>query len=516
MSSIFTVPELAIGVGLSEAASAAFEPKVEVPKQTAWAANPQRLPDVGLIAALVAGGKVTQQDGRAMAARLGFNTGPFDSLTWLAQNRLDFALMLRLWRRFGAFDQGADATLSALLDETLAHEQLDWNYQPWLKALKTAELVGLGDIGYGVVRGMLPAPSWVPVAPPTSGDYVPRFPQVALDPVKLAAALGFDENMLRLMVGRSGLSMAPIMAANALFRSNAAAEISALPNVPGVAAYTVKPYVGPNDYLLAIAEGDLRTEWADAVRETARQILTTGEYAELELRGFIDKPTRRALTAQHGMSHFDSDLLYDVKGRAPAVHAITTGLARGAQYPGDYAMVPEPYRSAIQRSDIRPEFADIVYHDRYSYPSAFVLRALAQAGDLGDQQAVEQVLLEIGWKPSFATQVSTAWTQGNATGDPHVAKAQNQLWTTAHRSYVGEMIDAATATAAIETAGVAAASAPAVINLWSHERGLIRKQLTPAQVKKAYKDGLYTLAQAETALLARGYDQADATTLLNE
>jgi uncharacterized membrane protein YgcG len=49
-----------------------------------------------------------------------------------------------------------------------------------------------------------------------------------------------------------------------------------------------------------------------------------------------------------------------------------------------------------------------------------------------------------------------------------------------------------------------------------HERSLIRKQLTPAQVKKAYKDGLYTRQQAVDALLARGYDQADADTLLDE
>jgi len=63
---------------------------------------------------------------------------------------------------------------------------------------------------------------------------------------------------------------------------------------------------------------------------------------------------------------------------------------------------------------------------------------------------------------------------------------------------------------------VASSSAPAILSLWNEERALIRKQLTPAQVKKAYKDGLYTLTQATDALLARGYDQADAATLLEE
>jgi hypothetical protein len=69
--------------------------------------------------------------------------------------------------------------------------------------------------------------------------------------------------------------------------------------------------------------------------------------------------------------------------------------------------VPEPFRSDIQRSNIREEFAEIVYAARYSYPSPFVLRSLAEAGDLGDAAAVEQILLEVGWKPSLAASVSS-------------------------------------------------------------------------------------------------------------
>jgi hypothetical protein len=494
MAGIFQTPELAIGIAVGSAAGAAFEPKLEVPKQTAWANNPQRLPDLGLIAELVAGGKVSLQSGQNMANRLGFSNGTLDSIVWLAQNRLDFPTMLRLWRRFGAFDAGADATLSGLVDETLAHERLDWDYRTWLRQLKHAEMPGIGDIAYAVVRGYLPTNIKLPVDPPTTSTHVKRFPQSNVLAEDYAAAIGYDQAVLELMIARSGLSMAPGLAAQAFFR--------------GILA--------DDDYQLAIAEGDLRTEWGHALREASRQILTAGEYAELELRGFIDAPTRRTLTQQHGMTDADSNYLYDVLGRAPAPHAITTGLARGANYDGKPQTIPEPYLSAVQRANIRPEWYDIEYANRFTYPSAFVLRALAQAGDLGGQAAVEQVLLEIGWKPSFATQVSTAWTGGVAAGDKHVAKAETQLWTTAHKSYVAEEIDAPTATTAIEAAGVTPASAPAVLALWTHERSLIRKQLSPAQVKKAYKDGLMTQAEAMAALLARGYDQADATILLAE
>src|SRR5207248_4214002 len=186
----------------------------------------------------------------------------------------------------------------------------------------------------------------------------------------------------------SGLSLARVMAANARFRG----------------------LIGDNDCLLAIAEGDLRTEWAETVREVSRQILTAGEYAELGLRGFYNRAERLRKTAQHGMSQADSDDLYDVMGRAPGVLRIATGLARGAKFPSDYSNIPEPYKSSIQRSNIRPEFAEIEYHDRFGYPSGFQIRSEANKGDLTEAET-EQLLLEVGWSPKWAKFFAQAWTK---------------------------------------------------------------------------------------------------------
>lgn len=523
MSSVFQVPELVIGLGLSEAASAAFEPKVEVPKQQAWLNNPQRLPDIGLIAQLVAGGKITMEDAVNMAERLGFPAGTLESLVWIAQNRLDFAPLLRMWRLSAVNPDFDEAGLSALVDKTLAHERLDWDYQPYLRALKTAELPGIGDIAYGIVRGILPAPAWVPVAPPTQGDKVPRFPVVDIDPVLLAAGLGFNEDMLRLLVGRSGLSMAPIMAANALFRSDAAATINALPGIPGVADFTGEEYVGPDDYLLAIAEGDLRTEWADAVRETARQILTAGEYAELQLRGYIDKPTRRALTSQHGMSDFDSDLLYDVQGRAPSVHTVLIGLRRGGVYNGPTDAIPQVFIEAMERSNLRPEWYNIAYAARESYPSAFVIRALLQGGAI-DQATGDDLFNKIGWPEDLSLTVAEHYAPSGTTGaDSHVTKAETQLWNTIHTSYKSGEIDATAATTALPSAGVNPDSVPAILAVWDVERSIPRKTLTAAQIKKAYSESAindatgvaWTKDDALAALMALGYSAVSANDYLS-
>jgi hypothetical protein len=440
---IGSAPGLLVGAAIGAAAGAALEPAFEVPRQDAWNNNRNRILDVGLVAQLVAQGGIDLSDAHAEAHREGYTDDKLDALVYLEQTVPGVGEALRLWR-LGLLSD-------ALFSHVLVKAGLDQRYAAPILNSKLAEVVGLGDIAYGVVRGILPAPAWVPVAPPAKGDKVPRFPQVQIDPLELAQKLGFDEDMLKLEVGRSGLSMAPGMAAQAFFRN----------------------IIGPNDFLLAIAEGDLRTEWADAVREVSRQILTAGEYAELELRGFIDAPTRRNLTAQHGMSDTDSDRLHNVLGRAPGVHAITTGLARGGAYPGSYANVPEPYRSAIQRSNIREEFAEIEYADRFSYPPAFVLRALTQAGELGDEAAVQQVLEEIGWKPSFAKSVAAAWTAGQAAGeDPHVKKAQTTLFTEAHKAYVKDGLAQDQVTPALGALAVPPSAQQQIFALWDAEKQL--------------------------------------------
>jgi len=511
-----STPGIIVGVGVGAAASAALAPAIEIPKQEAWANNANRILDVGLLARLVAQGGRLLPDAYPDANRDGYGNDKLDALVYLEQTVPGLAQALELWRRFALPDD--------LWTHALIKAGLDARYLPFLNMLKTGELVGMGDIAYGVVRGILPAPAWVPVAPPATGDYVPRFAQVALDPEVLAAKLGFDLDQLKLMVGRSGLSMAPIMAATASFRTEAKTRIDAAPPIPGISSLSLTNTVGPNDYLLAIAEGDLRTEWAEAVRETARQILTAHDYAELQLRGFLTAEQRRALTALHGMSDGNSDLLYDVLGRAPAVHAVTTGLARGGTLNGDTSAIPTVYLESMERSNLRPEWYSIAYANRYSYPSAFVLRTLAQAGELGDATAVEQILLEIGWPPTLAAEVAAKWVPTGTALDPNVKKAHTKAWTEAQASYIAEESTAADVQPILTLIGVPATATADVLAAWDAIRALIRKQLSPAQIKKAVKEAVpnpatgapWSTADGLAALLARGYSQADATTLLEE
>lgn len=500
MASPLQLPSLIAGTAIGGAAAAAFEPALEVPRQDAWLSAPNRLPDVGLIAALVAGGKVSLADGQAMAARLGYDTGPFDSLTWLAQNRLDFPIMLRMLR-LAAYNPAFDpATLASLLDRTLAHEQLDWDYHPFLTALQTAELPGIGDIAYAVVRGYLPTDIPLPVAPPSTSTNVARFPQSTTKAETLAAAIGYDKDILELMIARSGLSMAPGLSAQAYFR--------------GILA--------DDDYHLAIAEGDLRTEWADALRETSRAIPSPGEFAELRLRGWLTQAQAEAGAALHGMTPANTELLYELKRRPLNPHQIKQALARGGTFDTANAPFADPYTSSVHEANLGPEWYDLAVHLAGSYPSLFITNRLVTSNVI-DAATGKDWLAKSGLADEVVAAMDASWTgAGTTTADKNVTSAQTHLKTATHKSYIAYEISDTTATDALEAAGVTSAAAVTILGLWQTERDLIRKSLTAANIKKAVTDAVtnpatgaaWTHADAIAALLQLGYSNDDATTYL--
>jgi hypothetical protein len=474
-----------LGFALGTAAGPSLEPFVQHLANDAWELNQVVPPEVYVLAEGVAQGQVNKSDALDWAHKQGIGDKAFNALVDIANVGPPLGLAYEAWRRGQLTEAEFQTALRRLGIE-----------DAWFDALKALkhDRLDLGAVATAVHRGVMDDAGLLVQQVPTGPGNVPRIPVSSLDTLAEFAAQGIDPERARVLVADTGLPLS-------------LGEMLSLYNRNKVTATDVK---------VSIAESNVRNEYMNVALDLARRLLTPHEYAEAELRGVKTRAEAQSGANLSGVTDADYVTIFENLGRPLNVHEITTALARGGTYGGDYSTVPQPYRDAIRRSAIRPEYADLAFHNRFTYPSAFVLRSLAQAGDLGDRAAIQNVLEEIGWKPSFARQVSTAWTTGGGTADPHVTKAQNQLWTRAHSSFVGEMIDGPTATSAIEAAGVSAATSPAVLALWTHERSLIRKQLTPAQVKKAFKDGLYTRQQAIDELLARGYDQADAVTLLDE
>lgn len=430
-------------------------------------------------------------DMKTQASFSGYDAGHFKDAYGVTLTAPGVGTLLALLRR--------DQTHAIDFGHGLRKNKLETDWDDALAALRHLPL-DPSVIAIAIQRGVMLAPFDLPYTPPTKVGKVPAYPPSSLNAALEAAWSGETVERLRVRTALAGLPLALDQAARATFRK----------------------IITPDDYARAVLEGNTRGEWADAAFDVAREILTASQYTELQLRGFYDETARRLNTRKHGMTDDDSDLLYKVLGRSVSVHQVTTGLARGGKYPSVYADVPEPFRAAIQRSNVREEWVGLAYANRYSYPSGFQIRSEAQKGDLTYDET-HQILLEVGWSPKWAAHFATSWTGGVAAkADPHVSKAQTQLWTTLHRSYLAGESTEAEVSAALPRAGVAAAAVPDVLAVWDEERTIIRKQLSPAQVKKAYAEAVtnpatgsaWTKDEATAALVARGYSTADATTFL--
>ena len=490
--------QLLLSYALGTAAGPALSPLVQALANEAWSLHPDRPPDGIYLAQGVAQGQVDPNAAAAWAAQQGFGGSQFAAMVNIANVGPPLGYAYQAWRR----GQLTDAEFQTALRRT----GLEPQWFAALEALKGNRL-DLGAIATAVHRGIMSDAGLLVTPVPGGGGKVPRIPQSSLDTLAEFAAQGIDPERARVLVADTGLPLS-------------LGEMLQLLNRGEVTATDVK---------VSIAESNVRNEYMDVALALARRLLTPHEYAEAELRGVVaDGSTGAALS---GLNDADYKILYGILGRPISVKQITTGLARGGKYDPnatDYSAVPAgPYRDAVRRSAVRPEFAELDYANRYTYPSAFVLRALAQAGEIGDAAAVQQVLEEIGWPPPLARQVATAWVGGGTAGavaDPHVAKAQAQLWTTAHRSYLAGEADATAMQAALPSAGVAAGAIPAVLAVWDVERELVRKQLTPAQLKKAYKGAdtnpatgaPWTIDEAIARLVGMGYSHNDAVTFLEE
>ena len=484
--------QLVLSYIIGIAGAPAVQPYVRTLVNDAWASHPVLPPPAPLLAQGVAQGQVPHDQAAGWAAQAGIGGTAFDALVNVANVGMPLGQAYQSWRRGGLSDGEFQTQLHRLGIES--------QWWPFLQALKTDRL-DLGAIATAVHRGIMSDAGLLVTPVPSGPGRVPRIPVSSLDTLAEFAAQGIDPERARVLVADTGLPLA-------------LGEMLQLLNRGEVTA---------TDVQVSIAESNVRNEYMDVALALARRLLTPHEYAEAELRGVVADGSKGA--ALSGLNAADYKILYGILGRPISTHQVTTGLARGGSFnpnATDYSAVPAgPYRDAIRRSAIRPEYAELDYANRYTYPSGFQIKS--EAPELGEA-ATEKLLLEVGWSPTWAKTFATKWA-GGATGtatDKHVAKAQTRLYTTAHNSYINHEIADSTATTALETAGVPAASVPPVLSVWQAERALIRRGLSAAQIKKAWHEQVddpalgrpLTQAEAVQRLIDLGYSQDDATVFL--
>jgi hypothetical protein len=481
-----------VGIGVGTAAAAAIEPIVEPGRQQAWSSAPNRILDPALYARLVAQGAIDIALARPLSKREGYNEDQFNRLVYLAQEAPDLALTLELWRR-GQFGDPKASHAVGMVDHALAKSQIEHQYWQPIKEL-FSERLAPPVIALAIVRGIMKDPGYLPVGPPTAEGKVKAFPVSQIDTLDELRAHGFDFDRGFVETAIAGRPMGPEAAAAAVFRD----------------------ILDKVDYDRAIAEGDVRNEWADAIFETAKQIPSVADYVNARIRGWITDAEMYAGTARHGMSQPDTHLLYLRTGRPAAPGQMATAAARGITGPDGSPMDRPQFLKGIAESDIRPEWGPMLWDSRYLYPPLFQLTRLVQAGAIDADTAAKWARFD-RYPPEVVDALHAYWLQSPATAgpDPREKLATSQAIASLKRRYMAELIDGQGVLTGLETLGLDVGSAGRILETWTVERGWTEKLLTPAQIKKAYSENTFTQPEAIDALVQQHhYSPADAQTFL--
>ncbi len=482
----------AVGVGLGTTAVPALIPAAQYLINQAWDLYPDHPLIAAQLAVGVATGELTEANAVKEARLTGINEDRFKMLVKVADTGPGVARAFDLWRR----DELTDARFKAALKK----EGMEDGWANDVVKLKWERLTP-AQIALGIVRSILDDKGLLVTDLDTGPGKVPRYPVSDIDVLKEAAAQGITEERLRVMVGEIGLPMSPQQAASALFRG----------------------LITQTDYNAAIAEGDIRPEWAAKILEQAAQIPSVTDYVQAHLKGWIDAPAMYAGTAKHGMSKADTDLIYLRSGRPAAPGQMATAAARGIDGPDKSPMDKAQFLKGIKESDIRPEWGEMLWDSRFLYPPLFQLTRLVQADAITPEVAREWAIKD-RYPPEVVNALFKYWNQPTAgKADTHVAKAETQLWNTLHRSYLAGDTTVDDAKLTLTTLNVPVASQATVIALWDDEARLIRARLTAAQLKKAWAKGVknpltnlpWTRDEVLAELMDRGWNPQDANTFLD-
>lgn len=460
-----------LGYALGTAAGPSLEPFVQDLANEAWKLN-QVLPIEPETAAAIVAEDVQRRDwGAGEAEQYGVNGDRFDALLGEALNAPGIPQLFEAWRR--------DLIDDAAFSHGLRKAKLEPRWDAPLKALKQ-RLLTLADLANARQQGFV--------------DVARQHAESDLQ--------GLDAERADILFELSGLPLGVETMQGAANR--------------GLADRAT--------FDQAIREGHTKTKYTDLAWALRQPILSAADYRTLHLKGWISEAEMNTGGALSGYTPEQMHLLYLEAGRPAAPGQMATAAARGIDGPDGRPMDRAQFLKGIAESDIRPEWGPMLWESRFLYPPLFQLTRLVQGGAIDADTAASWARKD-RYPPEVVDALHAFWVKPTAAAaDSHIGKAQTQLWTTTHRSFVaGEATDAV-ARAKLGEVGVTASALDAVLGLWKSERELIRKQLTPAQVKKAYTKAVrnpatgsaWTLDDATAALVARGYSLADAQTYLSE
>ena len=506
MSSILsTVEGGVVGVAVGEGVAAAVEPVVEPAKQQVWDKNRYAILDVGMLAELVVQRITDFSNVQDQAHRQGLDDNKLRATVEATFKAPGTAEALELWRR-GRINgtQFTHALHKAGLEEQ------------YIKPV--AELFGErlapADVANAIQQGFLANDSVLPAATPPDPNWKPGdgpidvpVEQVALtnqenQPVSTlqeAEASGIDFDRLRVLAELAGLP----------------------PGEETLLDMWRRGIVSADTYAHGLREGHTKTKWTRALSARFYQLLPAGVIVRLRLKGWIGDTEFHDRMKLHGYRPEQADDWWHSEGRPATVRQTMIGLRRGGAYGTPIDQTPEPFRSAVLQSDIRNEWADLLYKGRETFPSAFVVRALLRDG-VWDAAKGEDILYKSGMPRDLAHDIAQHYasltTAAGATEGPRVKAAQTSAITEIRNAFLIGQADETQARDWLGRIGVDATEIDGMLPIWNVMLEVPQRGLTPSQIKKAYRNlpASWPRDRALSELELLGLTADDAATLLDE
>jgi hypothetical protein len=483
----------AAGFGIGSALGPALSPVTQAVANEVWARYPDRPLTADEAAEAVVRGVLSLDAAEKEALANGFNKAHFATKHALAGQPPGPQQLLELWNR-GELDEGD-------VDKGLRQSRMR---PEWYTAFKTLRnvLVPVSDLIRMAVREVF-TPE-LRASLDLDADYPPVL-------TAEAAKLGLSDRDARRYWAAHWDLPSYTQATQMLFRGE----------------------IDPAQFDDLLRAQDYAPTWRAKLRNIARAIPSMQDFIRFAVREVYSPDVRArfgqdqdypeqftAKAALHGLAEEDAKAYWAAHWELPSVEQGFRMLHRDEISKADLELL-------LRAKDVMPFWRGKLESIAYLKPGRIDLRRMLEHGVI-DRARVKRGYLDLGYSEQDAETltdfaVELANKPSASTRQTPTERAQSQLWTRAHSSYLAGEVNEAEARDKLTTAGVSGTDQDGVIRVWKEERELYRKQLTPAQVKKAFAKMVtnpatgqpWTRDEAIAELVDRGYSPADASTFLD-
>jgi hypothetical protein len=489
---------LIAGGALARASGRAIDPTLETAAQKAWGQRAVKVLTAHDAALADVKGFPSPVDFADDAKRQGVGAARYDALKHL----------LYTFPGPGALDDLTNRELVSIADAKAALKRLGYT-ETYIDALVAAfqDLLSPAEVANAVQQGHVPNEGILPdisagtippggATPPDTPDGQPRshvpLTQIDLSPTSEAAGSGIDLKRLKVLANLVGLPPGPETLLTMWNRG----------------------LIDEESVDAGIREGHMKTKWTGAFKRMRWAVLAAQEYANAHLREWITEEEMWAGGALTGHTKEQMRLLYLNRGRPAAPGQMWTAWARKVIGPRGVPTDYTDHEQAIRRSNIRPEYAEMLWGIRFTYPPYFQVNRLVQAGAI-DAATGADWMHKNRAAPEVVDAFVKFWQSGDGGGaNAYIGKAQTQLWNATHTAYVSGEIDDGTAQGRLGALDIPADDQQAILVLWSLERQEPRRPLSADQLKKAYLKDLIDRGAVLVGLAQAGYGPGDADLLV--